>query len=313
MNNQLKFINLIFYIFNCFSLMDLVLLILVGFIPNFVLTLLPYTWHFIFIVFNIIGFKFYMITSDSKIKFLDEKVYYCSYYTNKPNGLIVGKWFIGCKTSKGGKHSSSAVVWCLSTKKLYVDIYNISDMYISKLHRVVGDIYEFNINSIEFKQIFVCYDWQKNICTKIQDKYEENKYCSILLSGISGCGKSSISRILAHKLNGSILRFNPSRYQLDSILNQLDYSETHPLIILIDEFDSYIKHGFKEDISKHIIPQWIDKGSYNSFFDDYEMAVDPNIIIICTSNTSICELEQIDASLVRNGRFGIKHHQSTIQ
>ncbi len=160
---------------------------------------------------------------------------------------------------------------------------------------------------------------QKELVTYISNKMQNLKsnykktaivpQLSILIYGIAGGGKTTIGSLLATKLNGSLVKIDPTvpGISIDEIYNQFGCSLNKPLIVLIDEYDTIIdkiKQPLKTE-AKELNALVRDKQSLNKFMDsikDY-----PGIVLIATSNQNKQYFEHEDnLCYVRDGRIDIE-------
>jgi len=132
--------------------------------------------------------------------------------------------------------------------------------------------------------------------------------CVVYLCGPPGVGKTEFSKVLTCALGASLIpRFSPCKpgHWLPSLLKLTQPTKEKPLVVCMDEGDILLKKvNSGEKIEQH---KWFelaikDKPSWNGFFDDCNNLYS-HVYFIMTGNTSISSLNNIDASLMRNGRF----------
>jgi hypothetical protein len=146
---------------------------------------------------------------------------------------------------------------------------------------------------------------QHELVENIHKLYKKRGRASIWIEGIPGSGKSTIGLLLAKKIHAAYCHtFNPLIPSMN--LNQL-YADNDdmdiPIVIVIEEYDKIIKtiHEDKVIRNERYHTMVYDKGSLNTFMDDLYLY--PNTIFIFTSNTQKSEIDVLDTSYLRPGRF----------
>lgn len=159
---------------------------------------------------------------------------------------------------------------------------------------------------------YICQEKQLSICESTCELYKEKKSIVIFIYGGPGSGKSMCSILLAEQLKGSLVRtFNPSDPgdNLASLYSTIIPTEDKPLILVLDEVNILYHNVFHELIPRHknIPIQISDKTSLNRFFDDINLGLYPNLIVVMTSNISAQEIEKnFDPSYIREGRVDLR-------
>ena len=91
--------------------------------------------------------------------------------------------------------------------------------------------------------------------------------------------------------------------------NKIKPSIKAPLVILLDEIDimvtNMIKGNIKISDASPLPIEIMDKKGWNSFFDAFDIEIYKYVIIIMTSNKSISYFNDLDPSLLREGRIDI--------
>lgn len=141
--------------------------------------------------------------------------------------------------------------------------------------------------------------------------------CVSLIVGPAGTGKSEIGKFIALELGGTFCNiYRPSQdgHSIYTFTNCASPSREEPLVIVIDEIDRIADFTPKENDKPS---DWLtrdvkDKDSFNNLFDILSQM--DNVIVICTSNKSLSELEKMDThgSLFRDGRFHYKCELTTV-
>lgn len=126
-----------------------------------------------------------------------------------------------------------------------------------------------------------------------------------VITGPTGCGKSTIAKLVASRLEGSLcdnFALTQPGYSIYDLLHVVEPDINHPLVLLLDEFDQSISSIHKGETESH---KWLntlitDKASWNTFADqlpDYD-----NLIVIATTNRIKEWFDQLDSSYLRPGR-----------
>ncbi len=173
--------------------------------------------------------------------------------------------------------------------------------------------YKFNI------EIYITpYPYQQKILNKIEDEYrnrlEKEKTLTVLISGSSGIGKSSLCKLLALNINAALclgydmLGCGDDLYCLYT--RNTTPTDTNPLILQIDEFDKIIDYVHNPDIVKRTNRynyryNIYDKSTYNTFMCE-TIHLMPYVIYIMTTNKPISYFEQLDPSYIANHRINLK-------
>ena len=152
---------------------------------------------------------------------------------------------------------------------------------------------------------------QQHIINQVVDFYKKNNNCVCMISGDPGKGKSAIGILIAKELNGSLCKtYNPTNPgdNLENLYNQANPSINNPLVLLIDEFDILLDsiHHDKIILHKNIPIEIYNKTTFNNLFDDINLKLYPNLIIIFTSNLNKSTIEnKYDPCYIRKGRVNL--------
>jgi hypothetical protein len=172
-----------------------------------------------------------------------------------------------------------------------------------------GTFYWFKYNKINFNvSKFNPKFNQELIINDIITKFKEKNNFVGYVYGPPGTGKSMIGILLAKELKGSIVKtFNPSQPGdcIENLYSMIEPSSEKPLIILFDEFDIMID-SIHQGITQHknIPTQITNKTTWNMFFDDFNLGLYQNVIILLTSNVSPDDFKiKYDPSYIREGRI----------
>ena len=160
---------------------------------------------------------------------------------------------------------------------------------------------------------------QSQIIEKILELYDLDKhpYCRVLLCAKPGFGKSTVAIQLCNALldiydKVSLVTTWVPTEPNDSFIrlyNKIKPSEKAPLVILLDEIDITVKNILEGKIT--ISDAWpmpieiTSKHSWNSFFDAFDIEIYKHVIILMTSNQHTSYFNNLDSSLLREGRIDI--------
>lgn len=137
---------------------------------------------------------------------------------------------------------------------------------------------------------------------------EGNEVChklTVFLDGLRGTGKTSMVKLVASMLNASYCKtHNPTDAgdTISTVLRDIEPTEEHPLVLLIDEVDAMIIRVHTNSVEKHrnVPVPMHDKPSMNGYLDDFE-DID-NVLLILVSNMSRAAIDVLDPSYIRPGR-----------
>ena len=286
-----------------------------------ILSSLSILWTLILIPFLFFGYKFYCITEQNLITIISKNIKY-SVITNDqndPSGFFIGKYYIGY-LYKPNKDSEINILYCLCKIGQFNVLKNKKDIIIKEtdifidIYMRKGNYYHFeyqkrqlnctNFNDYKFKN-------QKHILNQVVNYYKKYNNCVTMISGDPGKGKSALGILIAKELNGSLCKsFNPTNPgdNLENLYNQVNPTINNPLILLIDEFDIILDllHHNKIILHKNIPTEIYNKTTWNNLFDDINLKLYPNLIIILTSNINRKTIEETyDTSYIRKGRINL--------
>ena len=279
---------------------------------------LSFIWSLPFLLITLFKWQLYQIKEKEKVMLVSSKVRHSSIKKDdeKPSGIFIGYIYFGIFIDK---ENSSEILLLCSTEK-FVELTAREKLDNKKeeideitLYERTGNFFWLNYSKRNFDVTnYIIREKQKNIIDSITDYYENNKFCTSLVYGLPGTGKSMISILIAKKLKGTLVRtFNPSEPgdSISSLYNQINPTKNKPLIIVFDEVDIMMDkiHNNKILSHKHIPIEIQDKSSWNRFFDDINLGLYPYVILVLTSNTFVNSIEiKFDPSYIREGRVHIK-------
>lgn len=139
---------------------------------------------------------------------------------------------------------------------------------------------------------------QAIILDNIMKKLEYGKSFAVVLTGISGSGKSSIAQLLTDKLNkeetNAVMCDSWNPFEQGNTIEQLvKAAKGRRLVILLDEFDVDLKkiHAPPERMSfSPFVILVHNKSTWNKFLDRIHTNQISNVILIMTSNLSRNEI-----------------------
>ena len=169
------------------------------------------------------------------------------------------------------------------------------------------------------KKLFPPKTFQLTIINEILEMYNLNThpYARILLCSKPGFGKSTIAIQLCYELlniyeKGSLVTTWTPTDPNDSFIkmyNKIKPSIKAPLVILLDEIDITVKNILEGKIkisdASPLPIEFTSKKGWNDLFDAFDIEIYKYVIIIMTSNQHTTYFNQLDKSLLREGRIDI--------
>jgi hypothetical protein len=303
-------------------------------------SLFSYILQFCLLIFTAIFPFTTQELSGVKMKDFLKNVKYASQWSNKePNGLIMGKWFIGeiqISESQRGNDTSKLVLFILQSDfDKFNGVNRVFDedtgemveqnkvqkwsppgaYYSSTYYPIPIDI--MNIEpSIE----------QKHAINQIMHTFNtsRSKNAVVLVHGPPGTGKSSLAYCLINHLRNVekktdinyIHDFNPTEpnVSIDNLYRQVKPSPKKPLIILMDEIDNIWRSVHHRTVQPHrdMRTMMMNKSGWNSFFDKISSGHEySGIILLMTSNENLDYFRPMkedgtrDTSYIRRGRVDL--------
>lgn len=298
-------------------------------IPIFLFsTCLPIIWSLFIFLFVPFYLKLYKISDQNKVCIAMKKLPKRSSIIEDENlrGWIFGMPYIGyiheIQQNSNFSSNNMYVIYILTTEKYFKEISEHANNTITTNKSIIN-IYERLGNYFylhyEKRILDVTHFIPKNNQIKslkiIKNLYlnsiENNKpHLCVILYGKSGVGKSVIPILLAKELKCSLSNsFNPTEPgdMLSRIYNTACPTYDNPLIIVLEEFDIYIKKLYNNEIKlhKHIPIEIYDKTTWNLFFDKIDRNIYPYLIVILTTNKNPEYINNLDKSFIRSGRIDI--------
>lgn len=284
-----------------------------------ILSSISILWTLIIIPFLMLGYSFYCIAEPNLITMISKNIKYSTIRDEQeePSGFFIGKYYIGYIFSTT-KNSETGLLYCLCTADQFKELKKKEDTVAIKTDKFInlytrkGNYYHFYYKKRELNcTLFLIKTHQQNIIDKVVTCYKEKKKCVIMISGSPGAGKSAMGILIAKELNGSLCKtYNPTNPgdNLENVYNQVNPTITNPLVLLIDEFDILLEsfHNHQVVMHKNIPIEVYNKTTWNNLFDDINLMLYPNLIVILTTNlTKTIIEEKYDPSYIRKGRVDI--------
>lgn len=255
-----------------------------------------------------------------------KKNFYTSEVGDLPCGILVGKWYIG-RSKEDGRRYRIVTIFCTQTQwdNLNGKIDNNRFSFEMSTYSETQGLREIQCKKLEPRPS------QQIVLDAIQALYNEQNYCTTLITGSPGTGKTKTAVLLAQSYSSIIFRTN-IELGIDNIedaYNSVAPSLNHPMIVLFDEFDETVdkmfknkviektKKGLEEDfkVSNEVTTAIFDKRAWNALFDAINDGMFPYTIFILASNISKEEIDKLNNSLLRAGRINmyIKMEKDSVQ
>ena len=274
-----------------------------------------YLWCGFCLCASYYGYNLYYIKSKEKVMSLMSKVKLSAMKdeNNKSQWFFIGTYFVG--TFMNNDKGQVAYIMCSS--KTFKNLTEIVDLSIKSekidIYERSGSYFWLDYDKREFiVDKYIANKKQSVIMEEIVNFYKIRKNSVVFIYGEPGSGKSMCSILLAKQLKGTLVRtFNPSdpNDSIGSLYSTIDPTEDKPLILVLDEVNILYHRVYHNDIPRHknFPTQILDKPSLNRFFDDINLGIYPNMIIVMTSNMSAKEIEEkYDPSYIREGRVDLR-------
>jgi hypothetical protein len=281
--------------------------------------------HPLFLLLAFFGIQVYSFTDCAEIKntIKQLKIKNSSIVKSDQNiGVIIGKWFIGYIFENDSSEKKSQNFYLIMRRKDYCEIKKTIDDKRFNLQSTEKEKEPCKVNiwnstgSKWWRDYNNCIaDWshivpqinQISIVENIKKLYNEKRTNSVVIYvyGPPGSGKTSIGLIIAKEFKSHYYDgWKPlsEGNHFSGIYSHINPDKEQPLVIVVNEIDTYIKKLDKQEPIKDVERQFDGKTDWNNFFDSVGMGLYPNVIIITTGNTPVSEF---DNSLMRKGRFDI--------
>jgi hypothetical protein len=297
-----------------------------------------------FLLATFVGINLTRIEGNSKINLIRKKILYSSLKNNKEHGgLCVGKWFITYFTEITINEAPSTVAYIISTYDFINDIMedkrdgdgnndkyddnNDNNMNSNcliekgiKLYQREGSFWSFRYESRTIYPFKMTERYpQTGILDVIDTTTSETNrnFCSVIVSGKPGNGKSTIGILLAQRLLQKVDKINfvdswsptDPGDTFENLYTKISPTKLEPLIVMLEEVDGIVSNIHNNKIERHKnipIPMRCKK-DWNSFFDKFSNGRYPHTYIILTTNQPFSLFDTMDSSYLRENRITIKY------
>lgn len=278
------------------------------------------------ILIQFTGLRLYSLRKSDECKQLQKKLTNSSHVADdgKRIGYSFGKWFVLHLTVEssydgdGDKYSLTM----LATEATYQKLVNkISEEIVDykdedkpeqtiDLWKRLGALYSpyFAKRNVSVKNISPRRE-QKTIMDDIQKYYDDHGHAVALIYGEPGTGKSVIGILLAKMFESgycnTLQPWTPG-VTLSQLYNEAEPTEDKPLIIMFDEVDVPLMtiHSGVEP-HKCLTTDIANKTGWNKMFDEIDLGLYPNLIIVMTSNKTPDFINALDTCYIRSGRTNV--------
>ena len=300
-------------------------------------------WSIIFLLPQYFDYVLYHISGNMLNAFIPSIKTYSYTSNEEPNGWVVG-WtdgfyigYLSCSTGNG-PHGPMKNLYIFTSKKFYNTYIskngndnnsnsiskneNCGDKKFITLFIREGSYYNLLYLPNNYKapkKLFPPRFTQSLIIHEILDIYDKDThpYVRVLLCSKPGFGKSILAIHLCYELLNIyekvsfVTTWSPTDPN-DSFVrmyNKIKPSIKAPLVILLDEIDimvtNMIKGNIKISDASPLPIEIMDKKGWNTFFDAFDIEFYKYVIVIMTSNKSSSYFNDLDTSLLREGRIDI--------
>jgi hypothetical protein len=301
-------------------------------------------WSIVFLLPQYFDYVLYHISGNMLNSFIPSIKTYSYSSNEEPNGWIVG-WtdgfyigFLSC-SSGNGPHGPMKNLYIFTSKKFYNTYIskngNEKENEKQNKHKLLSNekktitlfIREGSYYNLSYlpnnykapKKLFPPRFTQSLIINEIMNMYDidTHPYVRVLLCSKPGFGKSILAIHLCYELLNRyekvsfVTTWSPTDPN-DSFIrmyNKIKPSVKAPLVILLDEIDIMVTTMLEgKIIISDASPMPIeirDKKGWNTFFDSFDIEIYKYVIVIMTSNKTTSYFNNLDPSLLREGRIDI--------
>ena len=282
-------------------------------------------WNIILLVWQLVlfvplyfNYRLVKVTIETNVELICNSIKYSTYYENdKKRGWFINftPFYFGVIYETDDKSNSSLLIFCHESTYTKLSETSKQDDKKSKLN-LDNSTVELLMRQGEYYNRWLSKRTvtinikptakQINIMEQIIINNKTKSKCKITyLYGPPNTGKSSIGMMLAVKLNGYYaLKYNPMRPNC-IIENYAVHAETKPVILVVEEIDTIIDSFGKFPVHREYEQEIHDKSSWNTYTDNINNGMYPNVYVILTSNRAPSEYS--DQSLFRSGRVNVFH------
>ena len=302
-------------------------------------------WSIVFLLPQYFDYVLYHISGNMLNSFIPSIKTYSYSSNEEPNGWIIGWTegfyigFLSC-SSGNGPHGPMKNLYIFTSKKFYNTYIskngdslldgekkNKNKLLSNEKKTITLFIREGSYYNLSYlpnnykapKKLFPPRVTQTLIIYDILDMYDldTQPYVRVLLCSKPGFGKSILPIHLCYELLNTyekvslVTTWSPTDPN-DSFIrlyNKIKPSVKAPLIILLDEIDiiitNIIKGNIKISDASPMPIEIMNKKGWNTFFDLFDIEIYKYVIVIMTSNKPTSYFNELDPSLLREGRIDI--------
>lgn len=227
---------------------------------------------------------------------------------NTARGWVFGDGFSMIVYSTTSDKGSKLSAFIFTSEKRYNDEKFDIDSECTNSYKsalVTGNCWELNFlyNNVAVKPVLR--DWQETLVNETIAMFKEREVCTVLISGTTGCGKTSIGEFIANRLKATLVcNYDCTKpFKLADILSSVNTNDD-TVVISVDEIDS-IMANMNSNYRPYAIPDATDKTSWNMLFDSITRSRYGKVIVIATTNKRLDEFP--DQSMINSSRFMIKY------
>jgi hypothetical protein len=301
-------------------------------------------WSIVFLLPQFFDYVLYHISGNMLNAFIPSIKTYSYSSNEEPNGWIIG-WvdgfyigFLSCSSGNSLREPSKNL-YIFTSKKFYTTFIskngndninlnlNKSNILSNENKKITLFIREGSFYNLSYlpnnykapKKLFPPRITQKQIIDEILNIYNlyTHPYARVLLCSKPGFGKSVLAIHLCYELLNTyekvslVTTWTPTDPN-DSFIrmyNKIKPSVKAPLVILLDEIDITVKNMLEGNIKiSDASPMPIEitsKKGWNDLFDAFDIEIYKYVIVIMTSNKLTSYFNELDSSLLREGRIDI--------
>ena len=213
------------------------------------------------------------------------------------------------------KQNHNYITTFVKDKKDYYSLFqekNSKSIEISTMYSISGCRDTFNLHLLSEMNIpKILKPFQNGIVSQAKTFFNKNNKCTILLSGKSGVGKSTVGYMIAQELYSNVLSYNSCSLEDYDKLYTMFCVPGHPLVVIINEVETFLEKtntlAKLMNLEKNKSEPCIRKPVWNDFFDKIQTNNYPGIIFFITSNIDIKILETEFPAMFNNVRINIKY------
>ena len=302
-------------------------------------------WSIVFLLPRYFDYVLYHISGNMLNSFIPSIKTYSYSSNEEPNGWIVGWTdgfyigFLSC-SSGNGPHGPMKNLYIFTSKKFYNTYIskngdslldgekkNKNKLLSNEKKTITLFIREGSYYNLSYlpnnykapKKLFPPRFTQSLIINEIMNMYDldTHPYVRVLLCSKPGFGKSILAIHLCYELLNRydkvsfVTTWSPTDPN-DSFIrmyNKIKPSVKAPLVILLDEIDIMVTTMLEGKIilsdASPMPIEIMNKKGWNTFFDSFDIEIYKYVIVIMTSNKHTSYFNNLDPSLLREGRIDI--------